>query len=151
MKLSIIIPCYNEDKYIEEIINSINSQPFSEKQIIVINDGSTDTTKDKLENLKEFKKIDNLIHHEINKGKGAAIKSALKIVEGEIIIIQDADLEYSPSDYQNLVNPIIKGLTNVVYGSRFLNKKRFSFSDPINHNFRAGINLFFTFLSFISS
>ena len=147
MKLSIIIPCYNEDKYIEEIINSINSQPFSEKQIIVINDGSTDATKDKLESLKKFNKIDNLIHHEINKGKGAAIKSALKIVEGEIVIIQDADLEYSPSDYQNLVDPIIKGLTNVVYGSRFLNKKRFSFSDPINHNFRAGINLFFTFLS----
>ena len=87
MKLSIVIPCFNENKYIEEIVDSVHLQPFDNKQIIVIDDGSKDGTTDKLKNLKESGKINNLIFHEINKGKGAAIRSGLKEAIGDIIIM----------------------------------------------------------------
>jgi len=120
MKLSIIIPCFNENKYIEEVIDSINEQKIEDKEIIVVNDASTDGTKEKLIELKEKKKIDILIHHEKNLGKGGAVRSALKKSSGEIIIIQDADLEYSPKDFFKLIKPIAVGKADVVYGSRFL-------------------------------
>jgi glycosyltransferase involved in cell wall biosynthesis len=120
MKLSIIIPCFNENKYIEKVIDSINAQKIEDKEIIVVDDASTDGTKEKLTELKEKKKIDILIHHEINLGKGGAVRSALKKSTGEIIIIQDADLEYSPKDFFRLIKPIAEGKADVVYGSRFL-------------------------------
>jgi len=120
MKLTIIIPCFNENKYIETIMESIYSQPISDKQIIVVDDCSNDGTTEKLKKFKAEGKIHNLIIHETNKGKGAAIRTALNEVKGDIIIIQDADLEYNPKDYSKLINPIINGHADVVYGSRFL-------------------------------
>ena len=120
MKLSIIIPCFNEEKYIEQVIDSIIKQKIEDKEIVVVNDASTDKTKDILIQLKENKKIDTLINHETNLGKGGAVRSALKKTTGEIIIIQDADLEYNPKDFFKLVKPIVDGRADVVYGSRFI-------------------------------
>ena len=107
MKLSIIIPCFNEEKYIEEVIDSINSQKIEDKEIIVVNDASTDGTKEKLTKLINDKKIDTLIHHEVNLGKGGAVRSALKKTLGDMIIIQDAELEYNPKDFFKLIKPIV--------------------------------------------
>ena len=118
--INIIIPCYNEEKFIEDVINNVIEYSRFSKKIIVVNDGSTDKTGLVLENLKNKKLIDVLINHNVNLGKGAAIKSGLKQVSEGIIIIQDSDFEYSPNDYQRLLKPIIDGDADVVYGSRFL-------------------------------
>ena len=119
MKVSIIIPCYNEENTISKIVEKINLQTDIEKEIIVIDDFSTDGTRKKLEiNLKD--KIDKLILNNKNKGKGYSIRKGIESSNGEIIIIQDADLEYDPSDYKKLIKPIIDGLADVVYGSRFI-------------------------------
>ena len=118
--INIIIPCFNEEKFIEDVINKVIKYSKFSKKIIVINDGSKDKTKSVLENLKNKNLIDVLINHDVNLGKGAAIKSGLKYVTEGIIIIQDADFEYSPEDYQRLLKPIIEGHADVVFGSRFL-------------------------------
>jgi len=119
MKLSIIIPCYNEEKTISLIIDKILSNYTGEKEIIVIDDCSNDKTSEILKtDLKN--KIDKLIFNTKNSGKGFSIRKGINIAEGDIILIQDADLEYDPSDYAKLINPIKKGLADVVYGSRFM-------------------------------
>ena len=119
MKLSIIIPCYNEDSTIEKIIEKINLQTDIDKEIIVVDDYSTDKTRLILENeLKD--KIDHLVLNHQNQGKGYSIRKGIEKATGEIILIQDADLEYNPTDYQKLIRPIKDGLADVVFGSRFL-------------------------------
>ena len=119
MKLSIIIPCFNEENTIEEIINRIIEQKEIDKEIIVIDDFSSDQTrkilKEKLED-----KIDKLILNERNFGKGYSIREGIKNAGGDCILIQDADLEYDPNDYKRLIKPIEKGVADVVYGSRFI-------------------------------
>ena len=125
MKLTIIIPIFNEEKFLSKLLELVLSQKLNvAKEIIAVDDCSIDQTKKILENYKY--KIDHIIYHKKNSGKGAAIQSALKVSTGDIIIIQDADLEYDPNDYQKLINPILAGKTKVVYGSRVLNKKRYS-------------------------
>ncbi len=119
MKLSIIIPCFNEECTIKEIIEKITSLKDIEKEIIVIDDNSTDKSKSILQNdLKD--KIDQLILNDQNYGKGYSIRQGINKASGDIILIQDADLEYDPIDYYKLLKPIKKGLADVVYGSRFL-------------------------------
>ncbi|MBN8860188.1 MAG: glycosyltransferase family 2 protein [Sphingobacteriales bacterium] len=121
-KLSIIIPCYNEEDFVLSILHKIDSValPMSmTKEIIIVDDKSTDQT---LKLISEYAGITphaQLICHEKNKGKGAAIRAALKKATGDVIIIQDADLEYNPNDYNKLLQPILDGHADVVYGSRF--------------------------------
>ena len=119
MKLSIIIPCFNEEKTISLVINKILSSYTGEKEIIVIDDNSNDKTREILDSdLKD--KIDRIILNDKNYGKGFSIRQGINIAKGDIILIQDADLEYDPTDYNKLIKPIAKGFADVVYGSRFL-------------------------------
>ena len=120
MKISVIIPVYNEAKTVEEMIKRIEAVNI-EKEIIVVNDGSTDGSSDILERLANEGRI-KLIKHNKNSGKGAAIKSGLKTATGEIIIIQDADLETDPQDFYELIKPIINGETKAVFGYRTAKK-----------------------------
>ena len=119
MKLSIIIPCFNESKTISLVIDNILSCAYKNIEIILVDDCSTDGTqniiKDQLIN-----KISKVIFHKKNLGKGAAVRSGVNLATGDIIIIQDADLEYDPMDYKKLINPIIIDKADVVYGSRFI-------------------------------
>lgn len=121
-KVSIIIPIYNEKKDLLELLNQVDSANFSglEKEIILVDDFSTDGTREILKTLKDKYKI---YYHDINKGKGAAIQTALNYVTGDYTVIQDADLEYSPDDYDKLLPLLINKEAEVVYGSRFLNKE----------------------------
>lgn len=118
MKISIIIPCYNEINTIEKIIDKILLQEKFDKEIIVIDDYSTDGTTNLLENIKN--KYDRLIINSKNYGKGYSIKKGISIATGDVILIQDADLEYDPSDYEKLIRPIIQDNADVVFGSRFV-------------------------------
>jgi len=123
MKLSIIIPTYNEEKTILEILEKVKKADIGgiEKEIIIVDDFSKDRTGEILRKIKD--KNIKIFYHEKNYGKGFAIRTALKHATGEIVIIQDADLEYEPNDYKKLLKPILTGRAKVVYGSRILNKK----------------------------
>jgi dolichol-phosphate mannosyltransferase len=121
-KLSIIIPCYNEAATVSEILARVARAETHglEKEVIVVNDGSTDETGQLLEELQGNRV--KVIHHERNRGKGAAIRTALEQVTGDIVLIQDADLEYDPDEYPSLLHPLLNDHVKVVYGSRMLRK-----------------------------
>jgi len=117
MKLSIIIPVYNEEETVVELLNKVKMQKLPGgivKEIVVVNDASKDGSKEQIAKVEGVR----VIHHKKNKGKGAAIKTGLSKARGEIILIQDADLEYSPRDYPRLIKPVLAGKAEVVYGSR---------------------------------
>ncbi|MFC1613125.1 glycosyltransferase family 2 protein [Patescibacteria group bacterium] len=122
MTLSIIIPVYNEKNTILKLLSLVEQVDLGEikKEIIIIDDGSTDGTRDILKNLKDKHKI---IFNEKNQGKGSAVKTGFLNATGDILIIQDADLEYDPNEYINVINPIINNQADVVYGSRFSTQK----------------------------
>ncbi len=119
MKLSIVIPVYNERDTVLAVIDKVASTPF-EKEIIVVDDCSKDGTRDVLAGLKRTDCEVRVFYHEVNQGKGAALRTGFSKVAGEIVIIQDADLEYTPDDYGILIKPIQDGNADVVFGSRFL-------------------------------
>lgn len=119
MKLSIVIPCYNELHTIETIIDAVKASPVADKEIIVVDDFSTDGTRDILKE-KIAPQVDQIIYHEHNKGKGAALRTGFQAVTGDVVVVQDADLEYDPQEYQVLMDPILKGRADVVFGSRFM-------------------------------
>ena len=120
MQLSIIIPCWNEDRTVEKIITKINNIVKYEKEIIVIDDFSSDKSYEILNRLYKENKIQQLIKNEKNYGKGYSVRKGIEKATGQIILIQDADLEYDPDDYPKLVEPIINNFADVVFGSRFI-------------------------------
>jgi glycosyltransferase involved in cell wall biosynthesis len=119
MKLSVVIPCYNESKTINDIVESVKASAYPDKEIIIIDDYSTDGTRDILKD-QIAAKVDQIIYHDKNQGKGAALRTGIQAATGDMVIIQDADLEYDPNEYPRLVQPILDGKADVVYGSRFM-------------------------------
>ena len=119
MKLSVIIPCYNEKNTIKRVVDKVKSSSSIETEIIIVDDHSTDGTREILEN-EISPLVDKIVYHEKNMGKGAAIRSGVSQVTGDVVIIQDADLEYDPQEYPILLAPILDNKADVVYGSRFI-------------------------------
>lgn len=118
MKLSVVIPCYNEAATIETIINAVRNSPYNPIEIIVVDDCSNDGTREILQQLLHV--IDKILYHEVNQGKGAALRTGFREASGDIVIVQDADLEYDPAEYRKVIQPILDGKADVVYGSRFV-------------------------------
>lgn len=117
--ITVVIPCYNEKETIEEILAAVRAQPQEIAQILVVDDYSTDGTRDLFDDLKEKYNIE-VIFHEQNMGKGAALRTGMQAATSDIVIIQDADLEYDPNEYRMLIKPIVDGKADVVFGSRFM-------------------------------
>jgi len=122
MRLSIVIPVYNEADHIREILKRVRKSGLA-WEIIVVDDGSQDGTRQILHRLNGRQRL-RVIFHERNQGKGAAVRTGLRAARGDVILIQDADLEYNPNDYPTLLQPLKEGLADVVYGSRFLGGPR---------------------------
>jgi glycosyltransferase involved in cell wall biosynthesis len=121
MKLTVVIPCYNELRTIDQILEAVRQSPYPDKEIIVVDDYSVDGTREKLKSeIEPTGRVDRVIYHDRNQGKGAALRTGVKYAGGDIVIIQDADLEYDPNEYSRLVEPIVSGKADVVFGSRFV-------------------------------
>jgi glycosyltransferase involved in cell wall biosynthesis len=119
LKLSVVIPCYNEVNTIGTIVKLVRDAPYRPKEIIVVDDGSTDGTRELLKN-GGIVGIDRLVLQDTNQGKGAALRAGIQMATGDVVVIQDADLEYDPAEYGTRIQPILSDKADVVYGSRFL-------------------------------
>jgi glycosyltransferase involved in cell wall biosynthesis len=120
--LSIVIPCYNEKNNILEIVKKVKESPIEHKEIIIVDDCSTDGTREVLE-AQVRPLVDQIIYHEVNGGKGAALKTGFAAATGDAVIIQDADMEYDPMEYPKVCEQVLAGKAKVVYGSRFKGQK----------------------------
>lgn len=119
MKLSVVIPCYNEQKTIVEIVQAVKAAPVDSIEIIVVDDYSTDGTRDILkETIAPL--VDKILYHDMNQGKGAALRTGFKEATGDVVVVQDADLEYDPQEYPLLLEPFKRDVADVVFGSRFM-------------------------------
>jgi glycosyltransferase involved in cell wall biosynthesis len=118
MKLSVVMPVFNEARTIREIVGAVLASPL-EKQLIIIDDSSTDGTRDILKEIANHPDVVVLLHDR-NRGKGAALRTGFQAATGDIVLVQDADLEYDPQEYSRLIKPIVDGKADVVYGSRFV-------------------------------
>lgn len=119
MNISVVIPVYNEIGTVEEIVSRVQDVAL-EKEIIIVDDASTDGTRERLMDIESTQENVKVLYHKRNQGKGAALRTGFKYVTGDIVIIQDADLEYDPKEYPVLLGPVLDGRADVVYGSRFL-------------------------------
>ena len=119
--LSVVIPCYNEIGTIEEIVRAVTQSPYPNKEIIIVDDCSQDGTREKLKNeIAQLPIVAKVLYHDKNMGKGAALRTGFAAATGDIVIIQDADLEYDPVQYPLIIEPILQGKADVVFGSRFM-------------------------------
>jgi len=122
MKVSIVIPCYNERDTIEKIVEAVRNAPLQSREIIVVDDCSQDGTQTVLrENVSQV--VDHVIYHPVNRGKGAALRGGFSAATGDFIVVQDADLEYTPEDYPVLLEPLMSGKADAVLGSRFMGEQ----------------------------
>lgn len=119
MRLSVVMPCYNEARTIQKMIDAVKASPVADKEIIIVDDCSTDGTRELLKREIE-PQVAKVLYHEVNRGKGAALRTGFAAATGDIVIIQDADLEYDPQEYPRMIGPILDDKADVVFGSRFM-------------------------------
>ena len=144
LKLSVVVPCYNEKDTIEGVIASIRDCGIKNLEIIIVEDCSTDGTREFIKE-KVAATVEKVLYHKVNKGKGAALRNGFKAATGDLVVIQDADMEYDPKDYMKLIEPFVSGRgdAEVVYGSRYARSERYM----IKRFYHSAGNKFLTFMS----